>query len=81
MYMYICIYIYSLLTGYTLLELTITLLEFAATCYSLLEVDQAGRIYLSSVSLRYFYCNWASPVINRDLLLQISFIIIFIDCN
>ena len=51
------IYIYSLLMGYTLPELAVTLLEFAATCHSLLEVNQASRIYLLSVLLKYFYYN------------------------
>ena len=60
--MHVRTYICSLLMGRTLLELAITLLELAATCYKLIKLAEFGRIYLLSVSLKYFYCNWASPV-------------------
>ena len=46
----------------TLPELAATLPELAVTCYKLIKLAEFGRIYLSSVSPRYSYCNWASPV-------------------
>ena len=30
---------------------------------NLIKLVELGRTYLLSVSLRYFYCNWVSPVI------------------
>ena len=48
----------------TLPELAATLPELAVTCYKSIKLAEFGRIYLSSVLLRYSYCNWASPVID-----------------
>ena len=46
----------------TLLELAATLPKLAVIYYKLIKLAEFGRIYLSSVSLRHFYYNWASPV-------------------
>ena len=46
----------------TLLKLVATLPKFTVICHKLIKLVEFGRIYLSSVLLRYFYCNWAGPV-------------------
>ena len=43
-------------------EFAATVPELAVTCHKLIKLAGFGRIYLLSVSPRYFYCNWASPV-------------------
>ena len=47
----------------TLLELTATLPKLAVICHKSIKLADFGRIPLSSVLPRHFYCNWASPVI------------------
>ena len=46
----------------TLLELTTTLPKLAVTCHKSIKLVKFSRIHLLSVSLKHFYCNWASPV-------------------
>ena len=52
----------------TLLKLAATLPELAATYQKSIKLVEFGRIYLSSATLKYSYCNWASPVISTTLI-------------
>ena len=56
----------------TLLELAATLPKLAATLPQVDQLVEFGRIHLSSVLLRHFYCNWASPVTDNGYCIILS---------